>query len=322
MPSAKPENSQPDKGKRLTHDQNFKNLILDYPMASIEFYAPEEAKRVIEQKLKITPIRQEMLQEKLGHRYRELDTPVLLEHPDKKREGLAFVFEEESQTRYFSIHHLARYCLDISELFKTESVVPVVIFLQKSARAKKKLRLGSKGDVYLEFRYVYFSLAEQHYTKWQDSDNPVAILNLPCMQYKKHEKLDMYYRTTKRFFQLEKNPKKLEKYIDFIDHYANLNEDEFKQFTETYPEEGKTMLSFSERYTQKGMQQGMQIGLEQGIEQGIEKGLISILLIQLQSRFGEVPPNINEKIERADMQELNRWLVNILEAETIEGVFV
>lgn len=48
------------------------------------------------------------------------------------------VFEEESQTRYFSIHHLARYCLDTSELFKTESVVPVVIFLQKSAHANKE----------------------------------------------------------------------------------------------------------------------------------------------------------------------------------------
>lgn len=43
--------------ENTTHDQNFKNLILDYPIEAIEFYAPEAAKNLPLQQLKITPIR-------------------------------------------------------------------------------------------------------------------------------------------------------------------------------------------------------------------------------------------------------------------------
>jgi len=43
-----------------SHDQNFKNLILDYPLQSIAFFAASEAKGINEQ-VKVTPIRQEQL---------------------------------------------------------------------------------------------------------------------------------------------------------------------------------------------------------------------------------------------------------------------
>ena len=54
------------------HDQNFKNLILDYPKQALAFFAAEE----IDEKLseaRIVPIRQEQLKERLGDRFRELD---------------------------------------------------------------------------------------------------------------------------------------------------------------------------------------------------------------------------------------------------------
>ena len=41
------ESLQPARGSplasRVSHDQNFKNLILDYPRQALEFFAPEEA---------------------------------------------------------------------------------------------------------------------------------------------------------------------------------------------------------------------------------------------------------------------------------------
>jgi hypothetical protein len=38
--------------------------------------------------------------------------------------------EEESDPRRFSIQRLAHYCLDLGELFETDRVVPVVMFLR------------------------------------------------------------------------------------------------------------------------------------------------------------------------------------------------
>ena len=55
------------------HDQNFKNLILDYPVQALEFFAEEEAGIDLSE-ARIVPVRQEQLMERLGGRFRELDT--------------------------------------------------------------------------------------------------------------------------------------------------------------------------------------------------------------------------------------------------------
>ena len=66
------------------HDQNFKNLILDYPVQALEFFAGEEAGADLSE-ARIVPVRQEQLMERLGDRFRELDTPLLVEWSEGQR---------------------------------------------------------------------------------------------------------------------------------------------------------------------------------------------------------------------------------------------
>ena len=87
----------------MSHDQNFKNLILDYPRQALEFFAAAETADIDWATARITPVRQEQVQERLGERFRELDTPLLVEWPDGKRAALLFVVEEETQPGRFSI---------------------------------------------------------------------------------------------------------------------------------------------------------------------------------------------------------------------------
>ena len=47
------------------HDHNFKNMILDYPVQSLEFFAGEEAGSDLLE-ARIIPVRQEQLKERLG----------------------------------------------------------------------------------------------------------------------------------------------------------------------------------------------------------------------------------------------------------------
>ncbi len=75
-----------------SHDQNFKNLILDYPRQAIELFAPNEAEGLSAPGVRYLPVREEQLKERLGERFRELDTPVLVEWPDRRREALLFLF--------------------------------------------------------------------------------------------------------------------------------------------------------------------------------------------------------------------------------------
>ena len=113
----------------VSHDQNFKNLIVDYPREALAFFAAAEAPRP-EDDVRIVPVRQEQLKERLGDRYRALDAPLLVDWADGRRDAVVFALEEESDWRRFSPHRLARYCLDLAEMFDTDRVVPVAIFLR------------------------------------------------------------------------------------------------------------------------------------------------------------------------------------------------
>ena len=126
----------------VNHDQNFKNLILDYPRAALEFFAAAEAPAPHDA-VRVVPVRQEQLQERLGGRWRELDVPLLVHWEHGGRDAIVFVLEEESEGRHFSLHRLAHYCLDLAELLGTDRVVPVSIFL-RAGTVPESLVLGTE----------------------------------------------------------------------------------------------------------------------------------------------------------------------------------
>ena len=51
----------------MTHDQNFKNIIFDYPKQALEFFAAEEVPNLDDQ-LEILPVRQEPRAVQIVHR--------------------------------------------------------------------------------------------------------------------------------------------------------------------------------------------------------------------------------------------------------------
>jgi hypothetical protein len=199
------------------HDQNFKNLILDYPRESLAFFAAAETGDDLAA-ARIIPRRQEQLQERLGERFRELDVPLLIEWPDGRRAGILFVIEEETATSRFSIHRLAHYCLDLAELLETERIVPIVIFLRPGARPDR-LQLGGDRRPYLDFHYLACDLHRLPAADYLDSDNLVVRLNLPNMAFPPDARLAIYAAAQLGLATLESDPNRQSKYADFIDYY-------------------------------------------------------------------------------------------------------
>lgn len=302
----------------VSHDQNFKNLILDYPREAIAFAAEAEAV-AIDQGARILPIRQEQLKERLGERFRELDTPLLVEWPDGRREALVFVLEEDTQPSRFSIHRLAHYCLDLAELLDITRLVPVVIFLQPGD-FPGALSLGGDAHCYLHFHYLACPLFKLRACDYLDSSNLVARLNLPNMAYAPEDKLDVYAQAVRGLFHLETNPERQLKYLDFIDIYAALNDEERRCYQERYAEEASQMSGFAERFIAQGIEQGIQQGVQQGMQQGVQQGEARILLRLLSARFGILPPDARNKVESADAETLLQWSERILNARTLDDV--
>ena len=176
--------------------------------------------------MRILPLRQEQLQERLGQRYHELDTPLRVDWADGRRKAVVFALEEETDGGRFSPHRLARYCLDVAELFDTNRVVPVSIFLRASP-APETLALGTERGHYLTFDHLSCRLASMDAEEWRHSDNPVALANLPNMRRPPDlDRVDVFAQAMRGLQALEPDGARLAKYVQFIDIHAALTETE------------------------------------------------------------------------------------------------
>ena len=235
----------------------------------------------------------------------ELDVPLLVEWTDGRREAVLFVLEEESDWRRFSPHRLAHYCLDLSELFETDRVVPVAIFLRTADAAPALLTLGTEHRRYLTFDYLACKLAELPVERWQRSDNLVARVNLPNMHSPGSRKVEVYAHAVQGLLALEPDGDKRAKYLEFIDIYAGLTDNELWQYQREYPEETNIMAGFFQRARDEGIVEGERVVLER----------------QLRRRFGLLPTEFAERLQRASVADLEIWAESVLDAETLEDVF-
>ena len=312
-----------DSEGRVSHDQNFKNLIIDYPRQAIELFASEVA-LLLDDTVKITPIRQELLKDRLGDRFFELDVPLQLEWQNGERKNVVFIFEEQTNPRQFSIKKLAVYCLQVAELTKNDCVIPVVIFL-KNHRQSQQLQLGDDFYTCMNFNYIQVTLPKLNAMDFLNSNNIVARFNLPLMRHDLKERLTIYHQSNKAVFELEPDIDKQRKYLDYIDFYAKLNDQEREQYEQQLKYEDKHMQTAYKTIYQRKFEEGIEHGVEQGIEEGLQQGWLSAerktLQRQLTKRFGEITAYFQKRIDTADPSQLEQWLDNFVDAETIEQVF-
>ena len=314
-----------------SHDQNFKNLIVDYPRDALAFFAAEEAPAP-DDDVEITPLRQEQLKDRLGDRFRELDVPLLVEWRDGRREAVLFVVEEETRPRRFSTHRLAHYCLDLAQMFDTERVVPVAIFLRGAKAAPAPLALGTELETYLRFNYLACRLAETPYEDWHDSGNVAALVNLPNMRVPPERRVEAYAAAVRGLEEVEKDADRKAKYMEFIEIYARLSEDESRRFERDHAEEKAVMTGFIQRAREEGLEQGKAVmtgfiqkareeGRQEGMERGVLRGERAVLERQLRHRFGPLPAAVVERLGQASADDLETWADNVLDAGTLDGVF-
>ena len=321
----------------VSHDQNFKNLFLDYPRQALAFFAAEEAPQPGDD-VSIVPMRQEQLKERLGDRFRELDAPLLVEWADG-RAPIVFALEAESDARRFSPRRLARYCLDLADMFDTDRVVPVVVFLRAGA-APGPMRFGTERRAYLTFEYLVCALGDMPAERWMDSDNLVARVNLPNMRCPADRRVDVYASAMRGLLDLEADPHRRAKYVDFIDIYAGLTDNERRRYRERYPEESNVMRGVVQKARDEGLEQGrtemrgvVQRARDEGLEQGMRQGRVdgiregrvegerTVLERLLRRRFGPLSPAAADRLHEASAADLEAWAERLLDARTPEEVF-
>ena len=316
---------KPPRKPRTSHDQYFKNLIVQYPRQALSFFAPGAAE-VLDDSVIITPIRQEMLMERLGERFFELDVPLEVRWPDGRREAMIFIIEEETTPGRFAIDRLAKYCLEIYGIYRIRAITPVVVFLRDDPGIPLRLELeGADNAPVMFFRYVPCILPQYLALEHLDTDNLVEQVLLPTMSWSPQDKVHIVGRAIRSLLRLEKNIDNQLKFEKFIRTYAPLDEEEERQYKETYALENSHMLSIREELERKGERRGRRIGRKEGREEGIQLGeerrLRQVLAKLLSGRFGPLDADTKARLQNASLDTLDHWSDRILTATTLDEVF-
>jgi len=289
----------------MPHDQTFKNLILDYPRQALAFLAPSEATDL--EQTSIRSLREEQRIARLSDRFFEMDVPLEVSWPDGRREVVLFVVEEETETRRFSIHKLAVYCLQLSEELETHRVVPVVIFLRRG-QFPTSLILGTEFTNYLEFRFLYRYLPELEAADYLTSDNLVARLNMLNMRYAAADKLRVYHAAQEGLVMLEPDPEMRLKWADFIEIYCPLSEEEQRRYNDeilSNSSNREVIVGYTSTIREEGRQQSSAANLRRLMEK----------------RFGPLSESVLRRLESASADQLDDWILRVLDAASVEEVF-
>ncbi len=253
-----------------SHDHHFKNLFLDFPQETLSFIFPEALDEWGTVK-NITFVRQEPKKHHLSDAGLELDMPILFEF--EKKTLLLWLVEFQEDKGRFSIHKLMRYTVDLMELHPDAVVVPTVLFTDRKKWKKDVLReLDSRiaGRVFLHFEYVFCKLFDMNASDYFSVNNPVVKILLPKMKYTPSERTDVIIHAYSGLHQLA-SLAIFEKYIYFIDSYAQVSPEEQEQLSQQLSSHKETAM-LAEYIKNKGRLEGWQEGRLEGRKEGKLEG--------------------------------------------------
>ncbi len=277
-----------------SHDQNFKNIIVENPWDAITFAMPKCA-NFFRHEPEIIAIREETLKTFFAESFVRTDVPLLVKYDEA---AFTFLVEHEHDPKAFSIHHLARYVSYLEEQYK-RNVVPIVYFPNASAKNKNVLR--ETKSAFMGKRYHYFTyeavfLKDKPAKKYLKSNNIIARLMLPFMRYSKEDWLEILDSALKAVWELvaPSDGLRQNKYLDFLAYYFNLGEKEWEAYS-AYKREKKEEEEF-EMITTILREQLREQVQEQAEAAGKLKHGQHMLLLLLPQRFGPMPPEIESSI--------------------------
>jgi len=239
-----------------SHDHNFKNVLLDFPVEALEWVLPQTLKEWGPVR-HVEFVRQEPKKRKLSDSHLVLDMPILFSF--ERHQLLLWLTEFQEDKSKFSIYKVLRYMTDLMEAHPKALVIPTVMFTDRRDWRKDVLRqLEAKfaNRVFLHFEYVFVKLFDFNARDYFNVANPVVKILLPKMNYAPEERWEVIRQAYIGLFQLV-SAALFSKYVDFIDVYAEITDEEQEILYEEIKEDKETAM-LAQYIRNKGFQEGQQ----------------------------------------------------------------
>ena len=195
------------------------------------------------------------------------------------------------------------------EQYPDALIIPTVLFTKRVKwRKDVKRELNSRwgNRQFLHFAYVLVKLFDYKARDYCDHPNPVVKILLPKMDYEPEERTEVIRQAYRGLFELVA-PMLFDKYVDFIDVYAEIREDEREAILHEMTEQEDTAML-------------AQYIRDKGFQEGWKEGRLDLLERLLTHRFGPLPNWGLDQLAGATLDQLNRWAERALEADSIQAV--
>jgi hypothetical protein len=183
----------------------------------------------------------------------------------------------------------------------------------------------------VDFRFPMVKLLDyaepQRWAELEASDNVFALVVMAQIRAKVTDDAEtlkgwkfrlirlMYERGDERALILE-----LFRLIDWMIRLPAGLEADFRQQLYAYEEQQR--MPYITTVEQAGIEKGVELGMKEGMKEGVKQGEAKTLLRLLERKFGpEAVQAHRERIETAEIDQLDTWLDRILSAETPETIF-
>ncbi|WP_052812885.1 DUF4351 domain-containing protein [Desulfonatronum thioautotrophicum] len=203
-------------------------------------------------------------------------------------------------------------------------VIPTVLFTDSKAWRKdvpRRLESSFAGTTFLHFEYVHLKLFALHAKDYYNMNNPVAKILMPKMQYPPSERLEVLLQAYLGLYQLTSRAH-FEKYIDFIDIYAQVQPEEQEVICAEIMENKETAM-LAQYIKDLGRTEGRTEGRAEGRVEGRVEGRQAILQRLFTKRFGQSILDIQfqERLRKATPEQLDLWAEKLLDAKSVDEVF-
>lgn len=295
---------------QISHDQNFKNLFLDFPGEALKWILPE-ALQTYGSIHRIDFLRQEPKKHRLSDSHKNLDLPILFtfEH----HAIILWLIEFQEDKHKFSIYKLLHYVVDMVEAYPQAIVVPTMLFTDRRKWRKdvdKQLEVIFCDKTLLLFKYLAIRLFNYEARDFYDTNNPLVKILLPKMNYPPSERYEVIRQAYKGLFQLA-TPMLFDKYIDFIDVYAEIKQNEREQIYSELKEQKETAM-LAQYIKEKG--------IREGIREGVWRGETQLLGIQMADKYNLPYEKLQPLLDRLSSEMLLELGKRILYWDSYEQV--
>jgi flagellar biosynthesis/type III secretory pathway protein FliH len=212
-------------------------------------------------------------------------------------------------------------------------VLPIAVYL----------RVGLQGlgiDAYVEqfqdlevvkFQYLYLGLPQLDALEYLEQNNPLGVALSALMRVPKERRPWLKAESLRRLVTSQENEHRRFLLAECVQAYLPLTSPaEQRQFqellaTEPYQELPEMAATWFDEGLEKGLQRGLEKGLQKGRREGQregqkvgrQEGLRQALLLQLESRFGKLRPQVRAKVTELSERQLTHLVRKATTAESL-----